>query len=75
MNLSIAFHCIPHDVLVAKRHAYGLLEDTVIFLYLHLKRRKQGVKINDTESFFRNTFIGYTTRFHIRSHFIKYLDK
>ena len=52
MNLSIAFLCIPHDLLVAKRHAYGLLEDTVIFLYLHLKRRKQGVKINDTESFF-----------------------
>ena len=53
MDLSKAFDCIPHDLLVAKLHAYDLSNDTVTFIYLYLKRRKQGVKINDTESIFQ----------------------
>ena len=53
MDLSIAFDCIPHDLLVAKLHAYGLSNDVVTFIYSYLKRRKQGVKINDTESIFQ----------------------
>ena len=53
MDLSKAFDCIPHDLLVAKLHAYGLSEDAVTFIYSYLKRRKQGVKINDTESLFQ----------------------
>ena len=53
MDLSKAFDCIPHDLLVAKLHAYGLSNDAVTFTYSYLKRRKQGVKINDTESIFQ----------------------
>ena len=53
MDLSKAFDCIPHDLLVAKLHAYGLSNDAVTFIYSYLKRRKQGVKINDTESIFQ----------------------
>ena len=53
MDLSKAFDCIPHDLLVAKLHAYGLSNDAVIFIYSYLKHRKQGVKINDTESIFQ----------------------
>ena len=53
MDLSKAFDCIPHDLLVAKLHAYGLSEDTVTFIYSYLNRRKQGVKINNTESLFQ----------------------
>ena len=52
MDLSKAFDCIPHDLLVAKLHAYGLTEEAVTFIYSYLKRRKQGVKINNTESAF-----------------------
>ena len=48
-----AFDCVPHDLLVAKLHAYGLSKDGVTFIYSYLKRRKQGVKINDTESIFQ----------------------
>ena len=50
MDLSKAFDCIPHDLLAAKRHVYGLSMDATTSNYSHLKRRKQGVKINDTES-------------------------
>ena len=53
MDLSKAFDCVPHDLLVAKLHAYGLSKDGVTFIYSYLKRRKQGVKINDTESIFQ----------------------
>ena len=53
MDFSKAFDCVPHDLLVAKLHAYGLSKDGVTFIYSYLKRRKQGVKINDTESIFQ----------------------
>ena len=53
IDLSKAFDCIPHDLLVAKLHAYGLSNDAVTFIYSCFKRRKQGVKINDTESIFQ----------------------
>ena len=50
-DLSKAFDCVPHDSLIAKLHAYGFNKKALTFLYSNLKRRKQSVKINDTESF------------------------
>ena len=53
MGLSKAFASIPHDLLSAKLHAYRLSEDAVIFVHSFLKRKKQGVKQNSTESVFQ----------------------
>ena len=53
VDLSKAFDCIPHDLHVAKLHAYGLSMDAINFIFSYMKRRKQGVKINDTESLFK----------------------
>ena len=53
MILSIAFDSIPHDVLIAKMHAYGFSIDAATLFYLYLKRRKQNVRINNTHSVFR----------------------
>ena len=53
MDLSKAFDCIPHDLLVAKRYASGLSMDVITFIYSYMKRRKQEVKINDTENLFK----------------------
>ena len=53
MDLSKAFDCIRHDLLITKLHANGLTTEALIFLYSYLKRREQGVKINDAESIFK----------------------
>ena len=42
MDLFKTFHCIPHDLTSARLHVDS-----------YLKRRKQGVKINDAESVFQ----------------------
>ena len=51
MDLSKAFDCIPHDLLIAKLHVYVFSEKSVTFIYSYLKRRKQNVKI---ENFYKD---------------------
>ena len=53
MDLSKAFDCIPHDLLIAKMDAYGFSEDFLTFLYSYLKRRKQSVNISNVHSIFQ----------------------
>ena len=58
MDHSKAFDCIPHDLLIAKLHAYGLSFDTVTFLNSYLKDWEKHVKINNIFSPFQNIFSG-----------------
>ena len=58
MDLSKAFDCIPHDLLIAKLYAYGFREKSAVFLYSYLKRRKQNVKIDDILSTFQSLISG-----------------
>ena len=53
MDLSKSFDSIPHNLLIAKMHAYGFSIDAVTFFYSYLKRRKQNVRINNTHSVFQ----------------------
>ena len=39
VNHSKAFDCIPHELLIAKMHAYGFSSQSLTFFYSHLKRR------------------------------------
>ena len=53
MDLSKAFDSIPHDLLIAKLHAYGFSIDAVTFFYSYLERRNKNVKINNTHGVFQ----------------------
>ena len=50
MDLSKAFDCIKHDLLIAKLHAYGFNHDALTFLYSYLSDRQQRVKMNGSFS-------------------------
>ena len=53
MDHSKAFDCTPHDLLIAKMHAYGFLSENLTFFYLYLKRRKQSVNIINKHGVFQ----------------------
>ena len=53
MVLLKAFYSTIHDHLIAKIYAYGFSINYATFLYSHLERRKQNVRINNTHSVFQ----------------------
>ena len=57
-DLSKAFDCLPHDLLIAKLHAYGFDMKSLRLIYNYLSNRKQRVKINDSYSSWRNILYG-----------------
>ena len=58
MDLSKAFDCIPHDLLLAKLAAYGVEETLLCYIYSYLLDRKQCVRINNINSDFLNVVSG-----------------
>ena len=58
MDLSKAFDCIPHDLLIAKLNVYGFDRKSVVFFYSYLKRRKQCFNVNNIQSTFQALFSG-----------------
>ena len=57
-DLSKAFDCIPHDLLITKLSAYGLNSDSLCCIYSYLKDRKQCVQINTEQSEFDTIISG-----------------
>ena len=57
-DLSKAFDCIPHDLIIAKLEAYGFHIDTLKLVHGYLSNRKQSVKVNDAYSSWKDIFYG-----------------
>ena len=45
MDISKAFDCLPHDLTIAKQHAYGLDLDSVRLIRSYLSNRHQRIKL------------------------------
>ena len=49
-NLSKAFDCLSHELLIAKLDSYGFDKRSLVLIYNYLSNRKQRVKIDDSYS-------------------------
>ena len=58
MDLSKAFDCVPHDLLLVKLAAYGLDESFLCYIHSYLLNQKQCLRINNTNSDFLNVISG-----------------
>ena len=58
MDLSKAFDCLNHELLIAKLSAYGFSMSALRLIHSYLNERKQRVKINGSFSTWRETTIG-----------------
>ena len=50
MDLSKAYDCLPHDLLIAKLEAYGVSNDSLQLVCSYLKSQYQRVKIGSCKS-------------------------
>ena len=53
-DLSKAFDCIPHDLLIAKLSAYNFSDEPLSYIYSYLTNRRQCIRINNTDSQLKN---------------------
>ena len=58
MDLSKAFDCVPHDLLLANLAAYGIDDSLILYIHSYLLNRKQCVCINNTLSEFNKVISG-----------------
>ena len=58
MDLSKAFDCVPHDLLLAKIAAYGIDDNLILYIHSYLLNRKQCVCINNILSEFNKVISG-----------------
>ena len=58
MDVSKAFDCLNHELLLAKLHAYGFIRRALELIHSYLSNRRQRVKINDSFSTWKNNNSG-----------------
>ena len=66
-DLSKAFDCLNHELLIAKLEAYGLGHRSLNYILSFLSDRKQRTKVNNSFSSWSNIKTGCTTGFYFRA--------
>ena len=64
-DLSKAFDCLLHDLLIAKLTAYGFDYDPLVFIQSYFPERQQRTKVNNTYSTY-SYIIWCSTRFYTK---------
>ena len=57
-DLSKAFDCLDHELIIAKLNAYGFSRSALLFVYNYLGNRKQRVKVNGLFSSWTKASLG-----------------
>ena len=57
-DLSKAFDCVKHDLLIAKMHAYNFDRNALLIIHSYLSERKQRTKINSSFSTWHDITVG-----------------
>ena len=65
MDLSKAYDCLPHDLLIVKLDAYGVGIDSLTLIYSYLTDRKQKVKVGNSLSTLSGLVSHYQKEFHM----------
>ena len=60
-DLSKAFDCLNHNLLIAKLHAYGFDDSSLNFVRSYLKERKQRTKVGQSYSTWKRVTMGCTS--------------
>jgi retron-type reverse transcriptase len=63
MDLSKAFDCLPHDLLLLKLKSYGVVPSPLNLLESYLNNRKQCVKVGTNSSNWQTMFKGVPQRY------------
>ena len=66
-DLSKAFYCLPHELLIAKLHTYGFDMKSLNLIYGYLLSRKQRVEVGGAYSLWRQLLYGVPQESILRS--------
>ena len=58
-DLSKAFDCLSHELIIAKLHAYGFSLSALKLMQSYLSERKQRTKINQAYSSWEEILLGF----------------
>ena len=58
IDLSKAFDCLPHELLIAKLEAHGFDQNSLCFIADYLRNRKQRTKVGDQHSDWHDINVG-----------------
>ena len=73
MDLSKAYDCIPHDLLLAKLEAYCFSLESLNLMNSYLTHRLQRVKVNGTYSSWQQVKSGCPTGLSFRAFTIQFI--